>query len=991
MESSGDIQWGQLAEDARQAMRWAAAMEVADIGTRTLLAGMIRAEGDESPPQLLLDAFDCPVERLYTLLQDMAPRPRIDPYVNQPAELFGMPQLSPNAALIREGAFGLRDRYNPRSPVGAPHLFAAILDNERCTAYRALAAILRDKVEFAAVRKLFHEQLVPGRASGFHSRLRKLLPKGPPATSPAAFSRRELSGHAGPVRALSFAPDDSSLASAAEDGMVRIWDLERESAPLVLDRHESVAQTTLAYAPDGLRLASGDADGAAAVWSLDGDSPGRPYILTGSNTAIAAFAFSRDGTVAIGDRSGRITIWSPGLSQAGDSFEHGDPGIRDLTALAFAPGGERLVSGGAEGLALWIPRTMEMLEAGIEGPLEPLALAFPSEDVILAHDRAGRTWRWDLSSDEEPQMTRRGAKSAAAAFAADGTRLATADADGTVKVGPADRDEGWRTLGFAGSVRSLALAAGGETVAAGGEDGEIRIWEPGDETSRTSSGAEWLSDRPTRADSFGRRGLAQALARRLQRIGADSDDGSFLLHVDGPWGAGKSSLFSLLEEELEGGERGNWLVVHFDAWRQSRVGPPWWALLTSLREDLGQSRSFFGRLGLRGGELLKLLWGYLLSSLLSLAVMTVAAVLFLLFDPGKSDVAGFTQTISAVIAVATATWVLACGAARALMWESASGAKLYEQADQDPMRGLADHFAWLIARAGEKRVIFFVDDLDRCDEGYVVDLLESIQTLVRDAPARARKGAGHGGRPPFFIVAADGRWIRRSYERAYEIFQDAVHEPGRRLGYLFLDKIFQLTLRIPEIGEEQRARYLDELLQLPPPSPGGSAAEREGAAEGETRIRQSRSQKEILQVVGEARPEARRQLEEAAVERLNDDVVERATEHELQKFASLLEPNPRSMKRFVNAYSISLSTQLLANRVPEPDALALWTILRMRWPELADCLAGSPHLASDLTGEGDPPAGLPEALAPLCDDAALAAVLAFGNGALSKKAIESLC
>lgn len=996
MESSGDIQWEQMAEEARLAMRWAAAMEAADVGTRTLLAGMIRAEGAESAPQQLLDAFDCPLEGLFTLLQDMAPRPRIDPYVSQPAALFGMPQLSPNAALAREAAFGLRDRYHPDSPVGTRHLFAAILDNERCTAYRALAAILRSKVELAAVRELFHEQLLGGGGAGFRSRLRVLLPEeAPPASSPASF-RRELSGHVGPVHALSFAPDGSSLASAAEDGLVRVWDLEGKSAPLVLDRHTSVAQTALAYTPDGRRLASGGADGSTAVWSLEGGgSPDGPIVLAGGKAAVSTFAFSWDGTMAIGSRSGLITIWSPELFQVGDSFEHGDPGIRDLRALAFAPGGERLVSGGAEGLTLWIPRTMEILEAEMEGSSELLALVYPSEDVIVAHDREGRTRRWDLSSDEEPRMTHHGAGSIAASFTADGSRLAIADADGAVRVGPADGEEGWRTLGSAGIVRSLALAADGETVASGGEDGEIRIWEAVSETSRTSSGAEWLSDRPTSADSFGRRRLAAALARRLERIGADVDNGSFLLHVDGPWGAGKSSLLSLLGEELEAGGDGgrrDWLVVRFDAWRQSRVGPPWWALLTSLREELGQSRRLPGRLWLRGLELLKLLRGYLLSSLLSLVVVAAAVALFLLLGPAKGGVAGLGQTISAVIAVATSIWLLARGAARALMWESAGGAKLYEQAEQNPMRGLADHFAWLIAQTDEKRVIFFIDDLDRCDEDYVVDLLESIQTLVRDAPARTRKRQSHAGYPPFFVVAADGRWIRHSYEHAYESFQEAVHEPGRRLGYLFLDKIFQLTLRIPEIGEEQRARYLDELLQMPTATPGLESRMEDPAAavEGETRIRQSRNQEEILQVVDEARPEVRRRLEEAAVTRLSDAAVERATEHELQKFALLLEPNPRSMKRFVNAYSISLSTELLAGRLPDPEALALWTILRMRWPELADCLAGSPHLVAGIAAGDEPPTGLPEALAPLCGDAALAAVLAFGDGALSREAVETL-
>lgn len=490
MESSGDIHWGQLAEETRQAMRWAAAMEVADVGTRTLLAGMIRAEGAESAPQQLLDAFDCPLERLFTLLQDMAPRPRIDPYVSQPAALVGMPKLSPNAVLAREAAFGLRDRYHPDSSVGMRHLFAAVLDNERCTAYRALAVILRGKAELGSVRELFHEQLLAGEEAGFGSGLRVLPPRGASLASAPASFRRELSGHVGSVHALSFAADGSSLASAAEDGMVRVWDLGGQSVPLVLEGHTSVAQTALAYTPDDLRVVSGGADGATAVWSFEGDSPDRQVVLAGGKAPVAAFAFSLDGTMAIAERSGRITTWSPEFSQLGDSFRYGDPGIRDLRALAFAPGGERLVSGDAEGITLWSPRATEMAEPELGGCQGLLALAYPSESVILAHDREGQTWRWDLGSDEEPRVTRHSAVSVAAAFTADGSRLATADAGGAVRVGPVDAEDGWRTLRSAGPVHSLALSADGETVASGGKDGEIRIWEPGRETSRSSSGGD---------------------------------------------------------------------------------------------------------------------------------------------------------------------------------------------------------------------------------------------------------------------------------------------------------------------------------------------------------------------------------------------------------------------------------------------------------------------------------------------------------------------
>jgi len=66
-----------------------------------------------------------------------------------------------------------------------------------------------------------------------------------------------------------------------------------------------------------------------------------------------------------------------------------------------------------------------------------------------------------------------------------------------------------------------------------------------------------------------------------------------------------------------------------------------------------------------------------------------------------------------------------------------------------------------------------------------------------------------------FLVAADGAWLRTSYEGAYKDFRDAIGQPGRPLGYLFLDKIFQLSLTLPTASKAAQQTLLDKLLQVP--------------------------------------------------------------------------------------------------------------------------------------------------------------------------------
>jgi hypothetical protein len=120
------------------------------------------------------------------------------------------------------------------------------------------------------------------------------------------------------------------------------------------------------------------------------------------------------------------------------------------------------------------------------------------------------------------------------------------------------------------------------------------------------------------------------------------------------------------------------------------------------------------------------------------------------------------------------------------------------------MDRVAEQFSWLVGKEG-RPIAYFVDDIDRCQAADVVELLESVQTLVRDA------GGGYPGHTsddvisPCFVVAGDGAWIRKAFEERYDEFTDQIAEPGKSLGYLFLAKFFQLRLPVPRPGRRRRA------------------------------------------------------------------------------------------------------------------------------------------------------------------------------------------
>jgi hypothetical protein len=466
----------------------------------------------------------------------------------------------------------------------------------------------------------------------------------------------------------------------------------------------------------------------------------------------------------------------------------------------------------------------------------------------------------------------------------------------------------------------------------------------------SSDRTEWSPDTPAVEDLLGRRPLAEALATRVRRLAHEESrsTGSFLVHVDGPWGAGKSSLFCFLDSALKHGDPA-FLVVPVNAWREQRVGVQWWTLLSALQRQILREAHGLQRLRFRLAVLadrVRAAWVPFAVALLLLLSVSIAVLVGIDLRTG-SQLAGWVLPILSLLSVVSAG-VLA--AARYLVPGSKRTAEALIENSDNPMRRVGELFARTLNRA-PRPVVFLVDDLDRCDADYVVEFLEVVQTLVRDAPmflqdhrrGRRRRGLAPG---PYAFVAADGSWIRSSYERHFEPFGRTAL-PGRPLGYLFLEKIFQLHVVLPAVTPAARDAYLRSLLM--PMAPKRSHDDEDAARieEAERALRDAQTEAEVVSAGRAASeikdPEERmRVLGDAAV-RFSERAIEDRPDHDLARFVPLLDPNPRSMKLFVNTYGVLRSLRTLEEVFVPSEALALWTVVEIRWPALADHLRRSPE------------------------------------------------
>jgi hypothetical protein len=488
---------------------------------------------------------------------------------------------------------------------------------------------------------------------------------------------------------------------------------------------------------------------------------------------------------------------------------------------------------------------------------------------------------------------------------------------------------------------------------------------PGVAPARSVDPAPFQLDNPAEQDQLERRSFVRALAIRLDRIWNEYSrsraPGSFIVHLNGPWGAGKTSLLNLLREALQvsreraeadsaPAEASQWIVVNFNAWQHQRLDPPWWSLLNVMYHQACEQRrvqdgQFWRVSALRVWEnWWRIKTGSRDSITVTSLVLLAAALLYWplswVFPVAQAEGAGAVTGALSLITMVVSTAVLV---SRSLLPGSARAARSFVQSSGDPMTQVCRHFRDLIT-AIERPVMIFIDDLDRCQAPYVVHLLEGIQTLLNDPRV-------------LYVVAADRRWLCSCYEAVYDGFVPSVNEPGRRLGELFLEKVFELSVAVPRVSPEVQGAYFHSLLQTDAETTTEQIKERAHRVRSE--FAGAKTEQEVLDKLcanGGADIVEQQLRRQAAVERLVTAEAEQGITCFLERFAPLLEPNPRALKRFINAYAVLRDLTMLTDAnvlrdVSMRKRLALWTILSVRWPAVADYLS---ERAAGREGNPDP-------------------------------------
>jgi WD40 repeat protein len=302
-----------------------------------------------------------------------------------------------------------------------------------------------------------------------------------------------LVGHTGAVNSVAYSPTAMRLATASDDGTVRIWDTVSGQTVLTWTAHSSPIRS-IAFNQDGTRLATASDDHTAKLW--DAGTGQQMVILVGHTGAVNGVAFSPDGTrlaTASGDTTARVWNVAPGSDPDPLTLE-GHTGV--VNDVAFSPDGRRLATVGADTHAIiWdaisgdkllaLPDSSQAIFGVAFGPcLNPNLLARAC-DAYLATGGRDKTVRiWELTSGAKLLRTLSDPSTVyGVAFSPDGKRLASSSADRTAKVWDIATGEMiWSLAGHRGPVNRVAfsLSDAGRRLATASSDGEAKIWNVAD-------------------------------------------------------------------------------------------------------------------------------------------------------------------------------------------------------------------------------------------------------------------------------------------------------------------------------------------------------------------------------------------------------------------------------------------------------------------------------------------------------------------------------
>jgi len=255
--------------------------------------------------------------------------------------------------------------------------------------------------------------------------------------------------------------------------------------------------------------------------------------------------------------------------------------------------------------------------------------------------------------------------------------------------------------------------------------------------------------------------------------------------IYGDWGSGKSSLMRMVRAKIENKKDENVMAIQFNGWLFENHEDAKSALMGTILDEILSKRS----LGPKAKELLAKLIHKVDWMRISLGVGKYFAAHAAAGDMGvvlaaTSDIPLIARTIADRVKDITAEDV------EKLIKENGSEKASVRMA----IRDFHDDFNSLLKASSIETLVVFIDDLDRCNPGTVIEIFEAIR-LFLFVPNSV------------FVIAADEDLIRYAVSTKFPGFQERTG-----IGRDYLEKLIQYPVKVPTLGKSETENYIKLLF-----------------------------------------------------------------------------------------------------------------------------------------------------------------------------------
>ncbi|KAI9774719.1 MAG: hypothetical protein M1839_001680 [Geoglossum umbratile] len=310
------------------------------------------------------------------------------------------------------------------------------------------------------------------------------LPKVPSTWSPEL---QKLEGHGGPARAVAPPQDSRLLASASDDGTVRLWDPVTGEELRKLEGHGGEV-TAVAFSYNGQLLASASFDRTVRLWDpITGEELGK---FEGHSGEVTAVAFSYNSQLLVSaSYDETVRLWDPSTGEELRRLNcHGS-----ACAIAFSHDSRLLATSSGGMIRLWNAVAKEEPRNLIDHGSPGSAVAFSRDSRLLVSASDDDTVRlWSLTGEELREFECGGAP---VAFSHDSQLLALTSSKKKVKLWNFSTGVKLRSVkGHSGSINAIAFSVtsffrvrppvptatfshDGQLFASASSDGTVRLWK----------------------------------------------------------------------------------------------------------------------------------------------------------------------------------------------------------------------------------------------------------------------------------------------------------------------------------------------------------------------------------------------------------------------------------------------------------------------------------------------------------------------------------